>query len=479
MPTLSRKRSRSRISFRILPAISRSRGRQRQVLEKRDHVGDGLRGHLVDGAPADPDRERLGLQAPALTRRARLRRHVGLELRPVFGVLALLVTALDHGNEPLEGRAPVVLALLGHVGELDLVLARAIEDDFLGRLRELSERLGQLELVVLREGCHLPRAPVRRAGLEDRDRTVLDRFRRVLHETLRVRLEVRAQARAGGARAVGGVEREQARRDFRERRAAVRTGVVRREDLLRPVGDGQDDQPPRDARRRLDRVREALAVLLVLAGLGDEAVDDDLDRVLLLFVELRRIVEVDELPVDAGAQEALLDHLGHLLLVFALLPGHVGGEHHELRAGRQPQRPVDHLLDGLGLDGPAAFRAVGLPDRGVEQPEIVVDLGHRADGRPGIPRRRPLLDRNGRREALDRVEVRLLHLFQELPGVGREGLHVAPLALGEDRVERERGLPRAGHAGDDDELVARQVQRNVLEIVLPRSANPNGVHEEG
>ena len=71
------------------------------------------------------------------------------------------------------------------------------------------------------------------------------------------------------------------------------------------------------------------------------------------------------------------------------------------------------------------------------------------------------------RQALDEVDVGLVHLAEELAGVRRQRLDVAPLALGEDRVERQRGLARAGQPGEDDQRVAGQVDRDVLEVVLP------------
>ena len=71
------------------------------------------------------------------------------------------------------------------------------------------------------------------------------------------------------------------------------------------------------------------------------------------------------------------------------------------------------------------------------------------------------------RQPLDEVDVGLVHLAEELAGVGRQRLDVAALALGEDRVEREAGLARAGQPGEHDEGVARQVERDVLEVVLP------------
>ncbi len=141
IPTLSRKRRRSRISLRIFPAISCSRGVSSRSLEERDDVGDRLRRHLVDRTAPDPHRERLGLQPPPQAGRARLGRHVRLELGALLRVLGLAVAPLDHRDEALERGAPVVLALLGDVGELDLVLARPIEDDLLRRLRQLAAGL--------------------------------------------------------------------------------------------------------------------------------------------------------------------------------------------------------------------------------------------------------------------------------------------------------------------------------------------------
>ena len=46
----------------------------------------------------------------------------------------------------------------------------------------------------------------------------------------------------------------------------------------------------------------------------------------------------------------------------------------------------------------------------------------------------------------------------ELPGEAGEAFDVSPLSLGVERVEGERGLARAADAGEDDELVARQVE---------------------
>jgi hypothetical protein len=66
------------------------------------------------------------------------------------------------------------------------------------------------------------------------------------------------------------------------------------------------------------------------------------------------------------------------------------------------------------------------------------------------------------RQAFDQVDIGLFHQLQELPGVGRQRFDVAALALGVQGVKGERGFAGAGQAGDHDELVARQVEVDVL-----------------
>src|SRR2546426_11497152 len=85
----------------------------------------------------------------------------------------------------------------------------------------------------------------------------------------------------------------------------------------------------------------------------------------------------------------------------------------------------------------------------VQQPQIVVDLGYRADGGARVMARRLLLDGDGRRQALDQVDVGLFHQLQELARVRRQRLDVAPLPFRVQRVEGERALARTREAGDD------------------------------
>ena len=135
---------------------------------------------------------------------------------------------------------------------------------------------------------------------------------------------------------------------------------------------------------------------------------------------------------------------------------------------------IDHLADRLALDRQAGRRRIGNADAREQKPHVIVDFGDGADGRAGILRRRLLLDRNRRREAVDLVDVGLLHHLEKLARIGRQRFDIAALAFGIDRVEGERGFARARKAGEHHQLVARDGEVDVLEIMLARAANDDG-----
>ncbi len=77
------------------------------------------------------------------------------------------------------------------------------------------------------------------------------------------------------------------------------------------------------------------------------------------------------------------------------------------------------------------------------------------------------------------VDIGLLHELEELAGIGRERLDIAPLPLGIDGVEGEARLARAGQAGDHRQRVAGDVDRDILEVVLAGTAHAYvGQHSE-
>ena len=190
-----------------------------------------------------------------------------------------------------------------------------------------------------------------------------------------------------------------------------------------------------------------------------------------LLVEDDLLLEQSLLAVDLDAGEAvaaqLLEHVAEL----ALPAAHDRRVDRELRSLGQREHLLDDLVERLARDRAAADRAVRAADPRIEEAEVVVDLRHGADRRARVARRRLLVDRDRGREAVDRVDIGLLHHLEELPRVRGERLDVTALPLGVDRVEGQARLARPGQAGHADERVPWKRDGDVLEVVLPRAVD--------
>ncbi len=316
----------------------------------------------------------------------------------------------------------------------------------------------------------------------------LDRARgqaqvRELDHPFRVEELDRPEPVALRTRARGVVEREQARLELAQRVAAARAGEAVGEQRLRGAVHVLDDHPAvRQAQRGLERFREPLP-----GHRTDlDAVDDDVDRMPLVLVQARQFaVQLDDagaagalrLGADSHPHEALGAQVLEQVQVLALAARTHRCQDHQARALRHGQRGVDHLRDALGFE--RLLRVVGAVGRAgprEKQPQVVVDFGDRAHRGARIVAGGLLLDGNRGRKALDEVDVRFLHQLEELPRIGRQRLHVAPLPLRVQRVERERGLARARKTGDHDQPVSRQVETDVLQVVRACAADADRVH---
>ena len=184
------------------------------------------------------------------------------------------------------------------------------------------------------------------------------------------------------------------------------------------------------------------------------------------------------LPVDTRPDIAGPPHLEKFFAVFAFSAADDRREDLKLAAFRQRADGIHHLLHGLRGDFLAALEAVGSPDAREQQAQIIVNFRDGADGRARIVAGALLLDGDGRREPFDRIDIGLPHLFEELTGIGGQRFDVPALSFRIDRVEGERRFAGPAQAGDDDQLVARNLDVDVLEIVLARAFDDDGVTHE-
>ena len=224
----------------------------------------------------------------------------------------------------------------------------------------------------------------------------------------------------------------------------------------------EQEHPLPLAQSRLHRVGEARTEV----GLEHQPVHHHLDAVLGLLVQCDRLLQPTDPAVDARPREPPLLRVLEQLPVLALPLLDQGSEQHQLGAPRHPENLVDDLLRRLPPHQAAAFPAVLHPDRGIQDAQVVVDLGHRPHRRPRVVARRLLLDGDGRREPSERLVLRLLHLPEELPCIRREALHVPSLSLGIEGVEGEGALSAPAHPAEDHQGLLRDVERDGLEVVL-------------
>src|SRR5262245_45154478 len=111
----------------------------------------------------------------------------------------------------------------------------------------------------------------------------------------------------------------------------------------------------------------------------DKAIDDNFDCMLLVLRQVELLVDVPNLAIDTNSHETLPADLVENILVFTFAVLDDGAKHHEPCSVGQTEDLGRHLLNGLARDRTPAVRAVRVSDSGVEQPEVVINLGYRAD----------------------------------------------------------------------------------------------------
>ncbi len=367
------------------------------------------RGDRMDVLAGEGHRQRLGLEARALTRMTRVGRHELLDLflhvvGRGLGVPALEV--VDHALElrlvrPRMAAARLVRKLLLRVRTIEQRLEQ-IRRHLIDRRRHLDpartqQFLDLLHVVWIHRG--ILAAPERLAP--GHDRAVLDRLAAIGNHLPRIDLDLDAETGTVGTSAVRRVERKEPGRQFFKREAAIDAGQRLRERqfarraaarTLRRLGENRGDSAGK-TQRGFDRVGQPLADV----GLHDQTIDDHLDRVLLLLVEVDLVAQFARLAVDPDAREALFLDLLEELGVLALASANHRREQLDARALGQLHHLVDDLFGRLRADLAPAVVAMRLADARVEQAQIIVNLGDRADRRARVARGRLLIDRNGRR----------------------------------------------------------------------------------
>ena len=453
-----------------------------QGLDALEGVGHAHGGELVDGIGAHPHRQGLGPQPQAAAAFAGHQLQVFLQLLADGFAAGIAQLPLQDRQDPLEG-PHVALALA--------VAAVGLDGDRLLAALQQHPPLVVAELVpggLEFEAVGLPHAEQQREVVAvllvaPGGDGGIHRQGGVGHHPLHGELAQVADAVAVGAGTVGAVEGEEAGRELLHHGAVHGAGEVFGVEpfplhpfrqLLAGLGNHLHQG---QALAALQGGAQGVGEAFVDALASHQPVDHHLDVVGVVLVELDVVGQLAHLAVDPHPGEAFGHEAGQQLHVGALLAPHHRSQQLVAGAVGEGEDLVHHLVDGLGPDRAAALGAVGFTGPAEQQAEIVLDLGDRADGGAGVVAGRLLVDRDGRREALDRIDIGLVDLAEELAGVGRKALHVAPLTLGEDRVEGEGALAAAAHAGEHHHPVARDGEIHIAQVVLAGAPHPDHVLE--
>ena len=442
--------------------------------------------HVVDRLAVDGEQQPGGAHARAFAVRAGVLHHDFVEPRfhSGAGFAALAVAAVVPFDAPRDAAEadrfalrvlPFGLRVGGHAHH-DFPVLEPFEDRVPHGLRQLFPRRVEREVEGFGEAVH--HAPVPGVGvvLEGlaHEAAADDAAPRVGDEQFRVRQLVDPESAAGAAGALRVVEHEvlglyvAVHEVLRlAAQAAIETLRLR---LARAFDNLHLEQAVADQQRggdpRLDR-------LFVFAA-HHEAVHDGVHVLDLGFVDFDFGGDVHRLAVDDQNAAAFLAYFGEdEIELFAVL---LEDRRAQLDLGALGQREdgFEDLARRTAGGQLAGARAVRHADGGVEKIEVAGDVGHGADGGARVVGDGLLLDGDDGRQAVHEIHVGLGHLRDEALGVGGERLHVTPLAFGIDGVEGEAGFARARQSGDHNQLVARNLHADVLEVVDARAVHGDG-----
>ncbi len=128
---------------------------------------------------------------------------------------------------------------------------------------------------------------------------------------------------------------------------------------------------------------------------------------------------------------------------------------------------LNDLIARLRRDGNLTFRTELRTEPSEEQSNEMINLGNRSNRTLASASRGILLKAHRRRQSRNRIHVRRRHLLHKLPGVRIHRIKKAPLPFIENQVERQSAFTRSTDSGNDDKLPSRNLNGDVLQVVLP------------
>ena len=215
------------------------------------------------------------------------------------------------------------------------------------------------------------------------------------HEPL-VEKQLHPKAITDRAGAKGGVERKQARLNLGDGKSRHRAGEFLGIGGAKPLALARRGFNHCDPIGKVQGGAEAVRQPRLQPLTHHDAVHHHIDVVTELLVQNRRFFQFVELAVHLHPLKALLAQIKKLFLVLALPIANDRRQQIGARPLLHRHHRIHHVLHLHGGDGQASRGRIGRANAGKQQAHIVINLGHRADGRARVFRGGFLLNRNRR-----------------------------------------------------------------------------------
>ena len=405
-------------------------------------VGDRHLHQLPDGPALDLDRPSSGVEPGAVAARTR---RLTQKLRQ-GQARSLLVTPgqsrvqdIDHAAQPLVITVKDELALPGG---------------------QLAERFIERDAVFFQATQQARPLPLQAGFGQRQERVLAQGLVRIGDQQLGVEFPPKPLAAALGTRPLAAVEREHPRVKLGIAQTAGHAEQFFAVDALR-LGAQDVNRAIAHPQRVLEQ-----AVKLLRRPVGRDLTDHDLNIVLPKTGQAHVGRNLDDPAVNACPDEAQLARAGQHVFVKPLAATHDRRQDAELLVAEVGLHQPENAAAALGRQRLAAGHTVLHADLGVQQPQIVRDFGHRGHRRVPPAPAHALFNGDRRRNARQQIDIRFGQDLDELAGVGRQAVDIATLSLGIHNVKHQRGLARPGQPGDHDHLIPRNIEGDILEIML-------------
>ena len=237
------------------------------------------------------------------------------------------------------------------------------------------------------------------------DRALGNAFFLVRYHHIGVDFLAESQSLTGRAGAAGGIEAKEARFGLRHAAMAMRTGQVFAEQMI----DGmpavghilRNHTAIAQFKRGFNRIGQArfkgagIIGLHIFSAANDEAVDDDFNIMDDITIQFDVFIQVADSPVHPHPRKALLADVLQDFDMIAFFAMNNGRQDLNAAVGRHILHLVDNLLGALGRYPFAANRAVRHTHAGIQQTQIIINLGDGADGGARVVTDAFLIDGHG------------------------------------------------------------------------------------